>query len=179
MLIMSISIFINEIENVAVLESAFKDKVHAIIEKIKKFIAKVLNWIKTKVYNFLKIDNAKISKEKYDNCMHILNKLDRVKNEDELDELKNSREYKNIHFNGTNDIIIKTVELKSNIGVLNLKLDGLNSYINSLKQQDSADTHDIMKEKQFQIQLITMRIKVLNIIIDGSKFIYRENKEDS
>ena len=163
--------FLNNMENDIVLESTFKEKVDNIIDKIKKFIAKIINWIKTKVYGFLKIENVSISKEKYDRCMNILNKLDKVKNKDELDDLRDSRDYKHINFNdGSNMIVIKTNTLKNEVNSLNGELSKLNDGINNLEPAD-------VKVKQFQIELITTKVTVINAIINTSKTVIGEWKD--
>ena len=169
---MSLSIFLNNTEEDIVLEAAndelikssIRDGVKNIIDKIKKFITKVINWIKTKVYDFLKIDNVSISKEKYNDCMYILNKLDKIKNKESLDDLKDSREYKNMWFNDDSMMVIKTDKLKSEVRSLNEALTKLNNGVNHLDPEE-------IQNKQFQIEFITTKMNVINVIINGAKII--------
>ena len=159
---MSLSMFLNNMENDIVLESAFKEKIDSIIDKIKKFISKVINWIKTKVYGFLKIDSVKMDSEEYNDCIKLLqqfklnpefgigvltlkesNKSNADKYDGKLEDfhtlitkIKGSVEYKNFinkEYKKSHMIVVQTSKISSSIHMLERDMELFTKFTDSLR----------------------------------------------
>ena len=176
---MSIEKYLKEIDNedIIVMESSsVKEVIMNIVQKIKNFILKIFNWVKEKVYKFLKIAQpVNVNKDLYNDCKVVLSKLDSSNTEDKLETVKSSQQYKNVEnkkYNIKEYATIKPSEIKNEISNLNQNLNKLKSDAEELSnmKEMNEETKKAIDENKFQMDLIQAKTFILNKIINESKF---------
>jgi hypothetical protein len=174
---MSISAFLTKIENESVLENNnFIQKIKDAGEVIKKFIIRVVDWIKTKIYNFFKMNAVNVNKKLYYECKSVLSKLDKIDirlTEDGfsfstknikagdwdvhlseikkiIERIRDSEEYNNIIFNNydSDDIIsFKPNSLHNEIEKVSKDLDVLKKHVNNKASIDNMQSDMFGEER--------------------------------